>query len=77
MFFGLATNIIVSSMLVVGGAATVTASTGMSTVAVSLMTPTNRAVLVLIDLCQACFLIPLGVAIYVVVGGMRATLLCD
>jgi len=25
----------------------------------------------------ACFLIPLGVAIYVVVGGMRATLLCD
>ncbi len=28
-------------------------------------------------ICQACFLIPLGVAIYVVVGGMRATLLCD
>jgi hypothetical protein len=26
---------------------------------------------------QACFLIPLGVAIYVVAGGMRATLLCD
>jgi Na+/proline symporter len=25
----------------------------------------------------ACYLIPLGVAIYVVVGGMRATLLCD
>jgi len=25
----------------------------------------------------ACFLIPLGVAIYVVVGGMRSTLLCD
>lgn len=26
---------------------------------------------------KACFLIPLGVAIYVVAGGMRATLLCD
>jgi urea-proton symporter len=26
---------------------------------------------------QACFLTPLGVAIYVVVGGMRSTLLCD
>lgn len=25
----------------------------------------------------ACFLIPLGVSVYVVVGGMRATLLCD
>ncbi|KAF9519210.1 hypothetical protein BS47DRAFT_1370822 [Hydnum rufescens UP504] len=58
MFFGLATNIIVSSMLALGGAATVTALTGMSTVA-------------------ACFLIPLGVSIYVIVGGMRATLLCD
>ncbi|KAI0746714.1 urea transporter [Daedaleopsis nitida] len=58
MFFGLATNIVVSSMLILGGSATVTALTGMNTVA-------------------ACFLIPLGVAIYVVVGGMRATLLCD
>ncbi|KAI0717438.1 urea transporter [Cerioporus squamosus] len=58
MFFGLATNIIVSSMLILGGSATVTALTGMHTIA-------------------ACFLIPLGVAIYVVVGGMRATLLCD
>ncbi|KAF8237060.1 urea transporter [Tricholoma matsutake] len=58
MFFGLATNIIVSSMLILGGSATVAALTGMSTIA-------------------ACFLIPLGVAIYVVVGGMRSTLLCD
>ncbi|KAF8733477.1 hypothetical protein AX14_003791 [Amanita brunnescens Koide BX004] len=58
MFFGLATNIIVSSMLILGGAATVTDLTGMSTIA-------------------ACFLIPAGVAIYVVVGGMRSTLLCD
>ncbi|OBZ78440.1 putative urea active transporter 1 [Grifola frondosa] len=58
MFFGLATNIIVSSMLILGGSATVSSLTGMHTIA-------------------ACFLIPLGVAIYVVVGGMRATLLCD
>jgi hypothetical protein len=54
----LATNVIVSSMLILGGSATVTDLTGMSTIA-------------------ACFLIPLGVAVYVVVGGMRATLLCD
>lgn len=58
MFFGLATNLIVSSMLILGGSATVTDLTGMNTIA-------------------ACFLIPLGVAIYVVVGGMRSTLLCD
>ncbi|KAG2074411.1 urea transporter [Suillus decipiens] len=58
MGFGFATNLIVSSMLVLGGSATVTSLTGMSTIA-------------------ACFLIPLGVAIYVVVGGMRSTLLCD
>ncbi|KAF7973621.1 hypothetical protein HWV62_14802 [Athelia sp. TMB] len=58
MFFGLATNIIVSSMLILGGSATVTDLTGMNTIA-------------------ACFLIPIGVSIYVVVGGMRSTLLCD
>ncbi|KIJ49246.1 hypothetical protein M422DRAFT_777727 [Sphaerobolus stellatus SS14] len=58
LFFGLATNIIVSSMLVLGGSATVTDLTGMNTIA-------------------ACFLIPIGVAIYVIAGGMRATLLCD
>ncbi|KAG2123817.1 urea transporter [Suillus clintonianus] len=58
MAFGLVTNLIVSSMLVLGGSATVTSLTGMSTIA-------------------ACFLIPLGVSIYVVVGGMRSTLLCD
>lgn len=58
LFFGLATNIVVSSMLCLGGSATVTDLTGMSTIA-------------------ACFLIPFGVAIYVMAGGMRATLLCD
>ena len=35
MFFGLATNVIVSSMLILGGSATVTALTGMNTIAVS------------------------------------------
>lgn len=58
LFSRLATNVIVSSMLILGGSATVTDLTGMSTIA-------------------AMFLIPLGVAIYVVAGGMRATLLCD
>ncbi|KIL65155.1 hypothetical protein M378DRAFT_11013 [Amanita muscaria Koide BX008] len=58
MVFGLATNIIVSAMLILGGSATVTDLTGMHTIA-------------------ACFLIPIVVAIYVVVGGMRSTLLCD
>lgn len=58
MAFGLATNVIVSTMLILGGSATVTDLTGMSTIA-------------------ACFLIPVGVAIYVVAGGMRATLIAD
>ncbi|KII91459.1 hypothetical protein PLICRDRAFT_156540 [Plicaturopsis crispa FD-325 SS-3] len=58
MFFGLATNLLVSSMLIVGSSATVTDLTGMPTLA-------------------ACFLIPVTVVGYVVVGGMRATLLCD
>lgn len=58
MFYALATNIIVSSMLILGGSATVTDLSGMNTIA-------------------ACFLIPVGVAIYVVVGGMRSTILCD
>ncbi|WVQ83382.1 hypothetical protein IAT38_005523 [Cryptococcus sp. DSM 104549] len=58
LFFGLATNIIVSTMLILGGSATVADLTGMSTVA-------------------ACFLIPMGVCIYVLTGGMRATLIAD
>jgi len=35
LFFGLATNVVVSSMLILGGSATVTDLTGMSTIAVS------------------------------------------
>jgi hypothetical protein len=43
---------------VVGGAATVTAITGMPVEA-------------------ACLLLPIGIAAYVVVGGLRATFICD
>lgn len=74
--FSLATNIIVSSMLILGGSATVTDLTGMSTLAVCDNTSCKICFLTAI-ITQACFLIPLGVAIYVVVGGMRSTLLCD
>jgi Na+/proline symporter len=75
-------------MLVLGGSATVTDLTGMSTIAVSVPNPFFRRLSCaefMVSLClhplsfflQACFLIPLGVSIYVVVGGMRSTLLCD
>lgn len=56
--FGLATNVIVSSMLMTGGSATITDLTGMPTEA-------------------ACMLVPLSVTIYVLVGGMRASILAD
>jgi len=58
MFFALSTNVLVSSMLVVGGADTVTSLTGMPTIA-------------------AIFLTPISVTIYVLTGGMRASLVSD
>ncbi len=58
LFFALATNLLVSSQLVVGGSAVANTLTGIPTLA-------------------AIWLIPLGVACYVLVGGMRATLLAD
>ncbi|KAK8074508.1 urea active transporter 1 [Apiospora hydei] len=58
MVFGLATNILVSLMLIVGGSATVSALTGMHTVA-------------------AIYLLPLGVVLYTIVGGLKATILTD
>ncbi|EST08814.2 Sodium/solute symporter [Kalmanozyma brasiliensis GHG001] len=58
LFFALATNLLVSSQLVVGGSAVATTLTGIPTLA-------------------AIWLIPMGVACYVLVGGMRATLLAD
>ncbi|KDE09233.1 hypothetical protein MVLG_00553 [Microbotryum lychnidis-dioicae p1A1 Lamole] len=57
-FFALCCNILVSSMLITGGSATVTDLTGMSTHA-------------------ACMLIPVGVVIYVLIGGLRSSLLAD
>jgi len=61
-------------MLILGGSATVTDLTGINTIAVR-----NMFLLELKKLIglKACFLIPVGVAVYVVVGGMRSTLLCD
>ena len=58
MVFGLATNILVSLMLIVGGSATVSALTGMHTIA-------------------AIYLLPLGVVLYTLVGGLKATFLTD
>lgn len=43
MFFGLSTNLIVSSMLITGGSATVASLTGMSTVAACFLTPLGVA----------------------------------
>ncbi|KAK9384579.1 hypothetical protein V1515DRAFT_364277 [Lipomyces mesembrius] len=54
--FGLATNILVPSQLLLGGSAVVTTLTGMNVYA-------------------AIWLIPLGVCVYVVLGGLRATFL--
>ncbi|KAG2369496.1 Sodium:solute symporter family-domain-containing protein [Suillus spraguei] len=56
--FGLVVNLIVSSMLLLGGSAVVNAFTGM-------------------NIYAANFLIPLGVCVYVILGGLRATFLCD
>lgn len=56
--FALMTNIIVTSMLILGGSATVSALTGMNT-----------------DL--ASFLIPLGVIIYTMAGGLKATFIAS
>ncbi|KAF9027761.1 solute symporter family transporter [Hymenopellis radicata] len=58
MFFGLGTNIILTSQLITGGSNTVTTLTGMNTIA-------------------ACFLIPVGVVIYTLFGGLRATFFSD
>ncbi|KAJ7485761.1 solute symporter family transporter [Mycena latifolia] len=58
MFFGLGTNIILTSQLITGGANTVNLLTGMNTIA-------------------ACFLIPVGVVVYTLVGGLRATFFSD
>ncbi|CAG8842302.1 28233_t:CDS:2, partial [Racocetra persica] len=58
LFFGLATNMIVTAMLLLGGSAVVNALTGVNTIA-------------------SCFLLPLGVLIYTLFGGIKATFLTD
>lgn len=58
MFFALATNLLVSTQLLLGGSAVVNALTGVNVYASNI-------------------LIPLGVVVYVVLGGLRATFLCD
>eukprot|EP00177_Eucheuma_denticulatum_P007499 GFKZ01013653.1.p1 GENE.GFKZ01013653.1~~GFKZ01013653.1.p1 ORF type:complete len:686 (-),score=74.92 GFKZ01013653.1:55-2082(-) len=58
VFFAFLTNIIVTSMLILGGAATVNALTG-------------------IDTNLASFLIPLGVILYTLAGGLKATFIAS
>jgi SSS family transporter len=58
LFFGLATNVIVTAMLLLGGSAVVNALTGVNVIA-------------------SCFLLPLGVLIYTLFGGLKATFLTD
>ena len=58
LVFALMTNMIVTAMLLLGGAAVVNGLTGM-------------------DISLAAFLIPLGVMIYTLVGGLKATFVAD
>ncbi|KAF2155294.1 urea active transporter [Myriangium duriaei CBS 260.36] len=58
MGFALATNFLVTAMLLAGGSAVTSSLTGMSTAA-------------------ACFLLPVGVVLYTVFGGIKATFLTD
>lgn len=57
-FWGFATNVLVTAMLLTGGSAVVHDLTGMSVVA-------------------ACLLLPLGVVVYTLFGGIKATFLTD
>lgn len=56
--FALLTNVLVSSMLILGGSATVTHLTGL-------------------NLYVSLFVTPLGVALYVTLGGLRASFIAD
>ncbi|EPS92763.1 hypothetical protein FOMPIDRAFT_1137344 [Fomitopsis schrenkii] len=57
-FYAFLCILIVCGSLLLGGAATVNALTGMNVAA-------------------ACFLLPIGIAVYVIFGGLRATFMCD
>lgn len=58
LFFALITNVIITTMLILGGAAVVNALTG-------------------VDMTIATFLIPIGVIIYTIFGGLKATFFAD
>jgi len=58
LVFALMTNMIVTAMLLLGGAAVVNGLTGM-------------------DISLAAFLIPIGVMVYTLVGGLKATFVAD
>lgn len=82
LVFGLATNILVSLMLIVGGSATVNALTGMHTIAAS-----KSGSVCQLTWCLslsgvrtdnlAVYLLPVGVVAYTMVGGLKATILTD
>ncbi|KAF8556781.1 Na+/solute symporter [Imleria badia] len=57
-FYGFLCILIVCGSLLLEGAATVNALTGM-------------------NINAACFLLPIGIAVYVIFGGLRATFICD
>lgn len=58
IFWGFATNVLVTAMLLTGGSAVVTDLTGM-------------------HITAACLLLPLGVVVYTLFGGIKATFLTD
>ncbi|KAI8977810.1 Na+/solute symporter [Trametes punicea] len=57
-FYAFLCILVVCGSLLLGGASTVNALTGMNVIA-------------------ACFLLPIGIAVYVIFGGLRATFICD
>ncbi|OCT52094.1 Urea active transporter [Cladophialophora carrionii] len=89
IFFALVTNILVGSQLLLGGSAVVTSLTGMNVYAAifAYIAPTSlclclsilpiRRLTSPVQKLMALQLIPLGVVAYVLMGGLRATFLCD
>jgi len=80
LVFGLATNILVSLMLIVGGSATVNALTGMHTIAASKLGAMRNSAVCFFQLLTGpttVYLLPIGVIAYTMVGGLKATILTD
>lgn len=72
---GLMTNVLVTAMLLTGGSAVVTSLTGVPTAAGEFEQSVRWRVGA--DLSQACFLLPVGVVLYTIFGGIKATFLTD